>query len=67
MIILHVYKTNNKYVRKIYSRPYIYLFIHTLNSVTFDIYTGTQLGVRSLYTNGHCWESNLRPFNQSNI
>ena len=52
------------------SQDITYLLISTLNSVTFDHYAKRQCGgrVRSLTsspTNGHCWESNPRPFNQS--
>ena len=47
---------------------FIYLFVYTLNSVTFDYYAERQCGVRSLPrapTNGHCWKLNPRPFDQS--
>ena len=47
---------------------YLFIFIHTLNSVTFDYYAERQCGATSLPrapTNGHGWELNPRPFDQS--
>ena len=47
---------------------FINLIIYILNSDTFGYYTQRQCGVKSLPrvpTDDQCWESNPRPFNQS--